>query len=182
MIAYDDRFEKTGIQSVLKTWGKVCYFIMGNAGSGTRLVTNIIGSVDGVLHNPGRLNGRIDMNDWRGENADKVVIKRDGGYQPTPHLDKISANIRKGRRIFWIFTIRRPSRYEIYGKPQKMPEYMRAVESDDLWIIWDNSLMFLDPQNFLKEMGRVLLLDFPKDLYKIVRNEDEKWLHDFGIT
>lgn len=177
MPEYDARFEKTGMQATLKTWGKICYFVMGNAGSGTRLVTRIIGNAPGVLDNASRLNANVNMNKWRGETADKVVIKRDGSYQPTPYLDVIAGNIRKARRLFWVFTIRRPSRYEIYGKPQRLPEYMAAVEPEDLWVVWDNSLLYLDPENYLKEMSQVLLLDLSGA--EAIRNEDKKWMEQF---
>lgn len=169
--------------SAIKKWGRVCYFIMGNGGSGTRLTQRIIGSAPQV-HNDGipGFVSRQNMGDWRHMTAKKIVLKRDGGWQPQVNLNKVSADLRKAHwNIYWIFTLRRPARYEMIGKPQRLIEYMQAVLPQDLFVIWDNSLLFLDPGRFLKEMGILLNIDLSKFKEKIY-NADDKWLAYHGIN
>ena len=159
---------------------RVCYFIMGAGGSGTRLVQRIIATDPDVKDNgvPGFLS-RSKMGNWRYE-VDKIVLKRDDGWSPPVNLAKISSKLRKGYyNIFWVFTIRRPARFELAGKNQGIKDYWEAVLENDRYVIWDNSLLFLDPKNYLTEMGLVLGLDLSNA--EEIRNEDTKHLIREGI-
>jgi hypothetical protein len=51
---------------------------------------------------------------------------------------------------------------------------MECVGIQDKFVMWDSSLMFLDPKNYLTEMGKVLGLDFSnaEEIY----NADKKWM------
>jgi len=167
----------------LSGWGKICYFIMGNAGSGTRLAQRIIGSSPNVYNDgiPG-FKSRQDMGDWRNINAKRIVFKRDGGWQPRVNLNKVSGDLRKAYwNIYWIFTIRRPARYELHGKPQRIIEYMQSVMPQDLFVIWDSSLLFAEPARFLGEMEQLLNLDFSA-FNEEIYNADDKWLEFHNVN
>ena len=107
--------------------------------------------------------------------------KHDSGMGTDQSLDVISGKIRRGGyKIFWIFLIRRPSKYELTNQWQPLHKYMKAVLPNERYIIWDSSLMFLDPDNYLMEMGQFLNLDFSEA--EEIYNADEKWLKEYVAT
>lgn len=146
---------------------------MGNNGSCTRLVQRIIASAPDVDGNMNRWNSRVDCDDWSYEQAPKISFKRDTAH-PQNDIPKIANGIRKGYDIFWIFTIRRPARYETRGIKQDIGRFWGPVQPEERYIIWDSSLMMLDPDNYLKEMGRVLDLDLSNA--ECIVNADLKWM------
>jgi hypothetical protein len=157
---------------------KTCYFVYGTNGSGTRLVTRIIASSPGVKNDgiPG-FKSRMKMGNWRYEAAGNIVLKRDSGLATPVNLLKVGKELRQGGfNIFWVFTIRRPARFELQGQSQKLHDFLRDISpANDRYIIWDNSLLFWDTENYLKEMEKVLGLNFSA-FDEQIENPDLKWM------
>jgi hypothetical protein len=139
----------------------------------------IIGSAPGVWSDQREINERDSMNNWLNmDDKQRFVIKRDGAWESPPvRLSHLSGKIRDGGyAIFWVFTIRRPAKYECYGTFQRLPQYFQAVLPEDLYVIWDSSLLFLDPDNYLKEMGVIMDLDLSNA--EEIKNPDLKWIEN----
>ena len=118
---------------------------------------------------------RLVTDDFHKIEHDKIAWKHDSGMGTPKSLEVISGKIRKGGySIFWIFSIRRPGKFELRGYNQSLIEHMKGVKREDQYVIWDCSLMFLDADNYLKEMGMVLDLDLSKA--EEIKNPDEKWI------
>jgi hypothetical protein len=166
---------------------------MGNAGSCTKLVARIlwsdpeikqwasISNDDSGQHGNRANDGGPSLFKCLADDSflknmyNKIVWKHDGGMGTPQSLEVISKKIRRGDYdIFWVFLIRRPSKYELRGYEQPLRIYMESVKPGDKYIIWDSSLMFLDPDNFLEEMGKVLELDLSGA--EAIQNVDLKWM------
>lgn len=165
-----------------KNWGilRLCYFIMGNAGSCTRLVSRILCS-DKSIKTWGSIDPKTPLFETvKSDNFDglgncRIAFKHDGGMGKQDSLKVLSEKIRKGGfDIFWIFLIRRPAKYELREYQQPLNKYMECVNPNDKYVIWDSSLMFLDAKRYLNEMGLVLGLDFSnaEEIY----DADKKWI------
>ena len=60
---------------------------------------------------------------------------------------------------------------------QPLHEYMKVMDPKDQYVIWDSSLMFLDTDKYLREMGQVLHLDFSR--CEEIYNADLKWMKKY---
>lgn len=177
---HEDRLREQRFKQLRRR--KICYFVYGNEGSGTRLAQRIIASDPTVYDDgvPGFVS-TMKMNSWKQvfRKKDKIVVKRDGGWQPPVDLRRTSQKIREFALVHWIWTLRRPAKFELGGKPQRFNEYLRSVGPGDLFCFWDNSLLFVDPENFLNEMALTLNLNF-STFNEEIFNPDIKYLKHWG--
>ena len=178
----------------------ILYLIVGKEGCATRLVSRIFengGCFAGAIaedHADYHLRAWLSSGDPGASSLknflsnlgiDKLPEKLVYRTHPTPnyhpHISVITDKLREaGYQIFWVVLLRRPQRWIkitpncdsqfIWGAYR---EIFKQARDDEQILFWDTSLMFLDQDNYLKEMSFLTGLELKSP--ELIRNPDSRW-------
>jgi hypothetical protein len=177
-----------------------CYLIVGKEASGSRLVSRIFetagvwaGATD-ETHDDYHIRKWIGSGEPGGDSFRKFFNSLDLGYIPSiivyrthstlnyhPQLSTVTDKLREvGYEIYWIVTIRRPIRWswdnstkpsDIWGS---FDNIWKLKQENEQLVFWESSVMFLDPHEYIKEMGQLIGLDLKYP--ETITNPDVKWI------